>query len=607
MDVSENINSKSTVANHSADLNLKGKSPLRDISQVQLDSEKKIDLEKKIDSEKEIAGSSSISTVEEKDTKLEPVHTVEEQTQVPSKEILQLHKSEEKTLHVQKETLQVEQEKTPQVEEDKTLQLEQEKTLQVEEEKALQLEQEKTLEVEQEKTPQSGEENTVQVEEDKTLQSEQEKTIQVEEEKTIKAKKKTPKAKEKTQCSGKKNKASRTMPSRAAKTSPGVATFMMEEMERSSAKKKGTKKKAVKKAPKTPKSTKKAQGDKVEHTPIRHFLPRTPNGAMKNTVNSATPKTPNAANANTPSSAVIHNTPTGSSAMIYNTPTGNRTMIHDTPTNSSAMIQSTPGNRTMIQSTPTSNGTMIQSTPTSNSAVVKKTPGSSSAAKKKPTTLHQMTSDMVGELLSLPAALPSNQEKVEMYQKTVKGLLEMTMDEDLGLGIGKGLQLMQEEADALFQRIEKETPEEQMKTDFPHFLSSFFARILQGSQKTIAEILVEVGLALELIRKWKPSMNCVWTDTQIEMQVRKLAQRVPYGHKGKEADVYNNSATISLWYWDVMHTEIYFSPIEHRVIREMRTKRKRYGNYLKNMLHVIFLLQQVRTFLKKWKSKEFMF
>lgn len=125
-------------------------------------------------------------------------------------------------------------------------------------------------------------------------------------------------------------------------------------------------------------------------------------------------------------------------------------------------------------------------------------------------------------------------------------------------------------------------------------LQSILARMIQGSNLNLStltgkilEYFQQKRLPIESLDEEFPS-----TLLQIEMGIKQLAQRISYGMKGRSADIYEDQSKGSIWIWEIGSLESFFLPMEIKVIREMKSHRRRVGNVIKALVRLIALLQQ---------------
>jgi chromatin assembly factor 1 subunit A len=74
------------------------------------------------------------------------------------------------------------------------------------------------------------------------------------------------------------------------------------------------------------------------------------------------------------------------------------------------------------------------------------------------------------------------------------------------------------------------------------------------------------------------------------MEVKMLAQRINYGHRSKNANIYEDTLGHAMWIWEVGNIEKFFSEESQRIIKKMRKNRKRVGQHVRNLYRLVQLL-----------------
>ena len=66
------------------------------------------------------------------------------------------------------------------------------------------------------------------------------------------------------------------------------------------------------------------------------------------------------------------------------------------------------------------------------------------------------------------------------------------------------------------------------------------------------------------------------------MEFTRLAERVPYGQKSRDANAFEDQEALSLSSWEVASIEMHVNKERLKMIKEMRCNRRRHGNYIKH-------------------------
>ena len=160
------------------------------------------------------------------------------------------------------------------------------------------------------------------------------------------------------------------------------------------------------------------------------------------------------------------------------------------------------------------------------------------------------------------------------------------------------LQRTQEtQADVIFKTIPTNILDFLKDSSGDNVLQRVFAMFLQGRTDTLASLSAEMLSCIPTLKSCRPDIfSNDWTITQIEMELKKVAERVAYGPKaGRNVDPFLDTSSQSLWVWEVACVENYVSTSELKLIREMRAKRRRNGNYVKALVRALELLRQGNT------------
>lgn len=203
-----------------------------------------------------------------------------------------------------------------------------------------------------------------------------------------------------------------------------------------------------------------------------------------------------------------------------------------------------------------------------------------SKAKKAPKCI-----DNIEERLRQPAFRVEDAERITLYREQLDALLLTNLNRPTNA------QNVLEKARELVELMQDDTTEKE-ELSFDRFLCHF----VQGSKSNIDQLTLEINTAsntLEELGIRLPSEQEM-TPTRIEMNIKKLAQRVAYGYKLRTADIFKDTERLAIWHWEVAAMEQFFSSNEIRRIKEIRLFRKRTGNHVKALARAISLLQKVQ-------------
>lgn len=78
----------------------------------------------------------------------------------------------------------------------------------------------------------------------------------------------------------------------------------------------------------------------------------------------------------------------------------------------------------------------------------------------------------------------------------------------------------------------------------------------------------------------------------MEMEIKKLAERVLYGVRPAKANIFEDTSADALWVWEVGNPEKFFVDDAQKTIKRMRKNRKRLGQQLRSLAKVVQLLHQ---------------
>ncbi|TDH69800.1 hypothetical protein CCR75_007268 [Bremia lactucae] len=152
--------------------------------------------------------------------------------------------------------------------------------------------------------------------------------------------------------------------------------------------------------------------------------------------------------------------------------------------------------------------------------------------------------------------------------------------------------------------------------DFSHEVNCLIVKGIQGQTASLSVV------TSQLVASFKCSMKAGDTDLiatlstvnvekvetamalALEMAVKMLAQRTPYGVRPVKANVFEDTTEEALWVWEVGNLDKYFSNEALKFIKRMRKNRKRLGQQLKSLARVVQLLSQTPVDEAKVSAEE---
>lgn len=135
---------------------------------------------------------------------------------------------------------------------------------------------------------------------------------------------------------------------------------------------------------------------------------------------------------------------------------------------------------------------------------------------------------------------------------------------------------------------------------FPNEVKCLIVKGLQGQTASLSVIAKEILASFKKQIIADGENKSVFEDTRVdnnvllalEMEIKMLAQRTPYGVRPAKTNVFEDTSVDALWVWEVGNLDRYFHDETQKIIKRMRKNRKRLGYQLKSLARVIHLLHQ---------------
>ena len=94
---------------------------------------------------------------------------------------------------------------------------------------------------------------------------------------------------------------------------------------------------------------------------------------------------------------------------------------------------------------------------------------------------------------------------------------------------------------------------------------------------------------LKIFQSDNSDIEC--TVVMVQLLVQKMAQRVAYGQKARDADVFHDQNDLALWRWEIFSIDEFFEATNVQLIKELRLLRKRVGNLIKSLVKLILMFR----------------
>ncbi|KAJ0394338.1 hypothetical protein ATCC90586_007059 [Pythium insidiosum] len=325
----------------------------------------------------------------------------------------------------------------------------------------------------------------------------------------------------------------------------------------------------------------------ISDSPTRTPPPAT--GSGPHAVSASPTRTPAAAST---LASTATSTPPGS-PMLIPTPTPTPTKAEPPPSSASK--------RRRAASAPESEAESAQAP-----AAAKKRRAKAKAAAPQPSPEPAASPDAAAPTVALEALDPATRARVTSYQHKLDELTRLcarlsvsrdpedaVLQEIYGVGLDADLDT-DKDADA---DPDKElsawlaAPSDSGGDSMPAVLKRFVAHRVQGQVAGLSELAARVLAALaDASGSDAQVMDSNERRTQLEMEIKMLAQRTAYGARPARANLYEDASGAALWCWEVTNLDMYFDETAQKTVKRMRRQRKRVGAQIKSLARVVQLL-----------------
>jgi hypothetical protein len=124
--------------------------------------------------------------------------------------------------------------------------------------------------------------------------------------------------------------------------------------------------------------------------------------------------------------------------------------------------------------------------------------------------------------------------------------------------------------------------------ELPVTLKHFVARSIQSRSDSLSALVKRLSTELTDADATASAASLL----ALEMEIKMLAQRTPYGAKPSKANLYEDATPAALWCWEVNNIELHFTDGAQKTIKRLRKQRKRTGAQLKSLSRAVQLLHQ---------------
>lgn len=138
-------------------------------------------------------------------------------------------------------------------------------------------------------------------------------------------------------------------------------------------------------------------------------------------------------------------------------------------------------------------------------------------------------------------------------------------------------------------------------SDLAHAVRAFIAKHIQGRSAPLSSLCEHLMTKLKSIGAGNDSeiddaankRVVARAALAIEMEIKMLAQRTPYGAKPPpRANLFEDTTPEVLWIWEVGNPERFYKDEDQKTLKRLRKHRKRVGQQLKSLARVVHLLHQ---------------
>lgn len=138
-------------------------------------------------------------------------------------------------------------------------------------------------------------------------------------------------------------------------------------------------------------------------------------------------------------------------------------------------------------------------------------------------------------------------------------------------------------------------------SELPHAVKAFIAKHTQGRSATLSSLCDDLMTKLQTVVASDDSNTDEATRKRvvaraalaIDMEIKMLAQRTPYGAKPPpRANLFEDTTPEVLWIWEIGNPERFYKDEAHKILKRVRKHRKRVGQQLKSLARVVKLLHQ---------------